>query len=76
MRVLAERRFFHCSRYFHEQMFQALRDIKTAASKHGIPMSHVGFRWCVHHSQLNMPISGKGNDGTSELSSTYNNSSR
>lgn len=49
-------------KYFHEQMFQALRDIKTAASKHGIPMSHVGFRWCVHHSQLNMPISGKGND--------------
>jgi aflatoxin B1 aldehyde reductase len=48
-------------------MFQALRDIKTAASKHGIPMSHVGFRWCVHHSQLNMPISGKGNDGTSKL---------
>lgn len=47
-------------RYFKDTNFEALRLIEPVASKHNLSLLEIAFRWCVHHSKLNML---DGNDG-------------
>ena len=47
-------------RYFKDTNFEALKLIEPAASKHHLSLLEIAFRWCVHHSKLNMK---DGNDG-------------
>ncbi|EFR01081.1 aflatoxin B1 aldehyde reductase member 2 [Nannizzia gypsea CBS 118893] len=49
------------ARYFKDATFEALRIIEPAATKHGLSLLEVAFRWIVHHSALN--ISDGGRDG-------------
>lgn len=48
-------------RYFKNANFEALSLIEPVAADHGLSLLEIAFRWCVHHSKLN--IMGDGNDG-------------
>lgn len=47
-------------RYFKDANFEALKVIKPVADKFGLTLLEVAFRWCVHHSKLEV---ADGNDG-------------
>lgn len=47
-------------RYFKDANFEALKVIKPVADKHGLTLLEIAFRWCVHHSKLQVT---NGNDG-------------
>ncbi|KAK5159647.1 NADP-dependent oxidoreductase domain-containing protein [Cryomyces antarcticus] len=46
-------------RYFKDATFEALRVIEPAAAAHNLTLLEVAFRWCVHHSALNMAAGGR-----------------
>lgn len=48
-------------RYFKDATFEALRIIEPVVQKHNLTLLETAFRWCVHHSALN--IKDGGNDG-------------
>ncbi|KAH8702551.1 NADP-dependent oxidoreductase domain-containing protein [Talaromyces proteolyticus] len=50
------------SMYFNENNFRAIDKIRAAAGKHGLSMTEVALRWCVHHSALK-PAQKGGLDG-------------
>lgn len=41
-------------RYFKDSTFEALKIIEPVVTKHGLTMIETAFRWCVHHSKLNI----------------------
>lgn len=47
-------------RYFKDANFEALKLIKPVADKFGLTLLEVAFRWCIHHSKLQVT---DGNDG-------------
>ena len=47
-------------RYFKDANFEALRIIEPVAGKHELTLREIAFRWCVHHSKLNVT---NGKDG-------------
>ncbi|RAL61038.1 hypothetical protein DID88_010134 [Monilinia fructigena] len=47
-------------RYWKESTFAALELIEPVVRKHGLTMVETAFRWCIHHSALNVL---DGNDG-------------
>ncbi|KAJ9657932.1 hypothetical protein H2198_004015 [Neophaeococcomyces mojaviensis] len=47
-------------RYFRDTNFEALKHVEPVAEKHGLTLLEIAFRWCRHHSKLNMR---SGNDG-------------
>lgn len=49
------------ARYFKDATWEALRIIEPVVEKAGLTMVETAFRWCVHHSGLN--IKDGGNDG-------------
>lgn len=49
------------ARYFKDATWEALRVIEPVVKKHNLTMVETAFRWCVHHSGLN--IKDGGNDG-------------
>lgn len=40
------------ARYFRDEYFQAMDDIKPVADKHGLTLAEVALRWMTHHSKL------------------------
>ncbi|KAK5991199.1 Aldo-keto reductase [Cladobotryum mycophilum] len=48
--------------YFKDENFRALEIIQRAAETHGLTMTEVALRWCIHHSAL-IPANKGGNDG-------------
>jgi aflatoxin B1 aldehyde reductase len=48
------------ARYFKDSTFKALQIIEPAVEKAGLTMIETAFRWCIHHSGLNVL---NGNDG-------------
>lgn len=46
-------------RYFKDTNFRALRLIEPVAAKYNLSLLEIAFRWCRHHSKLNMKIGGK-----------------
>lgn len=49
------------ARYFKDATFEALRVIEPVVQKHNLTLLETAFRWCVHHSALN--IRDGGGDG-------------
>lgn len=47
-------------RYLKDSNFEALKAIRPVAESHGLTLLEIAFRWCVHHSKLQ--VLG-GNDG-------------
>lgn len=47
-------------RYFKDTNFEALKLIEPVAEKHDLNLLEIAFRWCVHHSKLDVE---HGNDG-------------
>ncbi|KAK5102625.1 hypothetical protein LTS08_003425 [Lithohypha guttulata] len=47
-------------RYFKDSNFEALKLIEPVATKYGLSLLEIAFRWCVHHSKLNMKEGGDG----------------
>lgn len=48
-------------RYFKNETFEALRIVEPVVQKHNLTLLETAFRWCTHHSALN--IKDGGNDG-------------
>lgn len=42
------------ARYFKDATWEALRIIEPVVQKHNLTMIEVAFRWCIHHSALNI----------------------
>ena len=46
------------ARYFKDATFDALRLIEPVVEKHNLTLLETAFRWCVHHSALNVKEGG------------------
>ncbi|KAL1297457.1 hypothetical protein AAFC00_004984 [Neodothiora populina] len=47
------------ARYFKDATWEALRVIEPVVKKHNLTMVETAFRWCVHHSGLNIKDGGR-----------------
>jgi aflatoxin B1 aldehyde reductase len=47
-------------RYFRDENFEALRLLQPLAEEHGLTLPEIAFRWCVHHSKLDVLGGGDG----------------
>lgn len=46
------------ARYFKDATFDALRLIEPVVEQHGLTLLETAFRWCTHHSALNVATGG------------------
>ncbi|KAK5009048.1 hypothetical protein LTR28_002964 [Elasticomyces elasticus] len=46
-------------RYFKDATFEALRLIEPVVQKHNLTLLETAFRWCIHHSALNIKDGGR-----------------